>query len=162
MFIRKAVIQDIDNIQEIYKKAREYMKNTGNSGQWGNTHPPLEMLIEDIRVGQLYVGVFDDNEIHCVFAFLEGIDKTYLKIDGSWLNNDEYMTIHRIASDGKYRGVFGKCMDYCKEKCNNLRIDTHENNKTMQHVLEKCGFIRCGIIYLEDGDPRIAYQYVKI
>ena len=28
----------------------------------------------------------------------------------------------------------------------------------MQHVLEKNGFVPCGIIYVEDGSPRIAYQ----
>ena len=44
--------------------------------------------------------------------------------------------------------------------CGNLRIDTHEKNIPMQGCLAKNGFARCGIIYLEDGDPRIAYQKV--
>ena len=29
----------------------------------------------------------------------------------------------------------------------------------MQHLLEKNGFVRCGIIHLADGAPRIAYQF---
>jgi hypothetical protein len=28
----------------------------------------------------------------------------------------------------------------------------------MQHVVEKCGFSYCGIIYVEDGSPRRAYD----
>ena len=28
----------------------------------------------------------------------------------------------------------------------------------MQRVFEKNGFEKCGIIYVEDGSPRIAYQ----
>lgn len=28
----------------------------------------------------------------------------------------------------------------------------------MQHVLEKNGFTRCGIIFTEDGSERIAFQ----
>lgn len=39
-----------------------------------------------------------------------------------------------------------------------IRIDTHRDNKPMQHLLNKNGFRYCGIIYLEDGDERLAYQ----
>lgn len=28
----------------------------------------------------------------------------------------------------------------------------------MQKLLEKYGYIKCGIIHVEDGTPRIAYQ----
>ncbi len=161
MIIRLADMGDLPEILVVYKKAREYMANTGNATQWGTTHPPREMLIDDIEKQRLYVGE-EEGRVHASFAFLSGIDPTYLKIyDGAWLNNEEYMTIHRIASDGYLKGVFKSCMDFCKEKCDNLRIDTHENNKTMQHVLEKNGFIYCGVIYLENGEPRIAYQFSK-
>lgn len=40
-----------------------------------------------------------------------------------------------------------------------IRIDTHADNKTMQHLIEADGFTRCGIIYIADGTPRIAYQW---
>ncbi len=43
----------------------------------------------------------------------------------------------------------------------NFRIDTHNDNKIMQHVIEKNGFIRCGIIYVKDGSPRIAYEKIE-
>ncbi len=162
MLIRKAKENEIDKIMNVYAAARDYMKKSGNITQWGNHYPPRDLIVEDIKVGQLYVGICEDGELHCAFAFLKGIDPTYLKIDdGKWLNDEAYMTIHRIASDGKYHGVFKKCMDYCKQKYDNLRIDTHENNLTMQHVLSKNEFIRCGVIYLENGAPRIAYQYSK-
>ena len=32
------------------------------------------------------------------------------------------------------------------------------DNKIMQHLLEKNGFTRCGIIHVADGSPRFAYQ----
>lgn len=44
------------------------------------------------------------------------------------------------------------------EHCQSLRADTHADNKIMQHLLEKNGFARCGIIHVEDGTPRVAYQ----
>ena len=54
-----------------------------------------------------------------------------------------------------------KIMDYCKAQIPHLRIDTHEDNKVMQHVLEKYGFVRCGIVYVSDGSPRIAYELLE-
>jgi len=40
----------------------------------------------------------------------------------------------------------------------NIRIDTHKDNRIMQHNIEKHGFTYCGIIYLANGDERLAYQ----
>ena len=94
-----------------------------------------------------------------MFAFILGEDPTYSYIEnGNWLSDKPYGTIHRIAGDGTVSGVVKTAVDYCRETIKNIRIDTHENNKTMQHVLGKLGFSKCGIIYLEDGSPRIAYQ----
>ena len=40
----------------------------------------------------------------------------------------------------------------CKgNRVNNIKIDTHKDNISMQKLLEKNGFKYCGIIYLEDG-----------
>lgn len=79
---------------------------------------------------------------------------------GSWLNDAPYGTIHRLAGDGRMKGIFRKSMDFCRRQCGNLRADTHEDNHTMQHLLEKYGFIKCGKIYLRNGSPRIAYHYI--
>ncbi len=161
MKIRKAEIGDLNSILGVYAIAREYMRKTGNPNQWGTNKPQKEMLEEDIQKGELFVGEGPDGEIHFVFAFILGGDPTYLYIeDGSWISDEPYGTIHRVASDGTVTGVVKTVVEYCRSVIPNLRIDTHENNKTMQHVLEKLGFARCGIIYLADGAPRIAYQLI--
>ena len=41
----------------------------------------------------------------------------------------------------------------------NVRADTHKDNITMQNMLAKNGFVPCGIIHVENGSERIAYQY---
>lgn len=56
------------------------------------------------------------------------------------------------------KGLFAKCVAFCEKEVPYLRADTHFDNHTMQHLLEKNGFERRGIIYLKNGDPRIAYQ----
>lgn len=99
-----------------------------------------------------------DFEVCGVFALVIGDDPTYQEIQGSWHKNEPYGTIHRIAGDGKTGGVFAACIEFCCEQCDYLRIDTHENNKVMQHMVEKHGFSYCGIIYVEDGSERLAYD----
>lgn len=159
MKIRKAKPQDLNSILKVYEIAREYMRQSGNPDQWGTEHPKKEMLQDDIKIGQLYVGENEKGEIHFVFAFILGDDPTYSYIEnGDWISDKPYGTIHRIASDGTVSGVVKTAVDYCRNIISNIRIDTHENNKTMKHVVEKLGFVKCGIIYIDDGSPRIAYQ----
>ena len=71
-----------------------------------------------------------------------------------------YGTIHRVASDGSVRGITQACFDFCKQHCDYLRIDTHANNLPMQNAIEKAGFHRCGMVAMEDGSPRIAYDLI--
>ena len=157
--VRTAEEKDLTRILEIYAYARDFMAKTGNPNQWGKTHPPRQQLQEDIRIGQLYV-VEDDSGMHGVFAYLTGEDPTYGYIeDGAWLSDSPYGTIHRVAADGS-GGVFTAVMNYALGQNPHVRIDTHHDNQVMQHVVEKHGFHRCGIIYLENGDPRIAYERV--
>lgn len=159
--IRLADKKDLDAILKLYAVARKYMADNGNATQWPEGYPDRELLQRDIREKHLFVDVEKD-EIHGVFAFILGPDETYLDIeDGSWKNDDPYGTIHRLAGDGAVKGVFSRCLDFCKQRSSNLRIDTHENNRTMRHLIEKNGFERCGIIYVPDETPRIAYQYVQ-
>ena len=152
---------DLPEIREVYAYARELMKKNGNPTQWGDKFPPEEKILWDIEHGTGYA-VVDDNGVICgVFAFIIGPDPTYAVIeDGKWLNdNDEYGTIHRIATNGKTHGVFDACIDYCQSQIGNLRIDTHQDNKAMLHLITSRGFQRCGIIYTsDDGTPRIAFQ----
>ena len=90
-----------------------------------------------------------------------GDDSTYQVIDnGHWLSDEPYGTIHRIAGDGTIHGVLEIAVNYCKKQISHLRIDTHHDNKIMQHVIEKNGFKKCGIIYVKDGSERIAYELI--
>lgn len=156
--IRLAEIRDLEDILKIYEIARKFMIDNGNPSQWSGNYPKKELLIDDIKSEHLYVYV-EDNVIHGVFAFIIGEDSTYKVIeDGEWLSNDLYGTIHRIASDGLVHGVFNEVVSYCFNVINHLRIDTHYDNKVMQHLIEKSGFIKCGIIHVRDGSPRIAYE----
>lgn len=157
--IRIAREEDLPEILRIYAYARGFMAANGNPNQWGTTNPPKEMLEADIAEEKLYVATKEDM-IRGVFFFDIGEDPTYQKIyEGAWLSNTPYGTIHRIASCGS-GGLFAACVEFCLRKCSHLRIDTHHDNHIMQHVVEKAGFQRRGIIYIADGSPRIAYERI--
>lgn len=158
--IRPAEWTDIPRVMEIYEIARRFMCASGNPTQWAGGYPWQDLLEDDIAAGNLYV-VCSEETIHGVFAFILGDDPTYARIEnGSWRSTAPYGTIHRIAGDGS-GGIFPAALNHCRSVIDHLRIDTHGNNKPMQHVVAKYGFSRRGIIYVEDGTPRIAYDRIE-
>lgn len=160
--IRKSTTEDLSQIIPIFESARTYMRLNGNLNQWSEGYPGERDIIEDISEGNSYIGIDLDGETVMTFAFIIGPDPTYKNIyEGNWLNNDEYGTIHRIASNGKVRGVLKAACDYGFQKVRNIRIDTHEANFPMLRALNDLGFVKCGIINCRDGSPRIAFQKVK-
>ena len=159
LHIRNATTQDLGRIMDIYKHAQDYMIQSGNPTQWGHFYPDAALIGSDIRQNACKV-IFNETGIHGVFALFAWAEPTYAHIEGgNWLNDAPYLTIHRIAGDGTVHGLFGCAASYCKGIVQNIRIDTHADNKPMQHLIEANGFTRCGIIHVKDGTPRIAYQW---
>ena len=154
-------MNDIPDIIQIYELAKNFMRIRGNQAQWNNGYPGETDIVSDIKRKNLFVGIDHDNDIVCVFAFIIGEDPTYASIDGNWINEEPYGTIHRIATNGKHSRLFDECTDFCLKKINNLRIDTHVDNLPMLNALARNNFVKCGVIICADGTPREAYQFCK-
>ena len=153
-------MEDIPAMMDLYAQARVFMREHGNPNQWDDSYPSRELLEKDIAFGNSYIVEDDEKNLAATFAFIKGEDPTYYGIEnGAWLNHEPYGTIHRLAGNTSYHGIASGCISWCKSQIGNLRADTHEDNKIMQHLLEKNGFVRCGIIHLANGAPRIAYQF---
>jgi len=158
MQIRTVTPSEETRVTEIYESARRYMREQGNPTQWGDHYPPNALIASDIARGCCYA-CEEAGEIVGVFYFCEENDPTYARIaNGAWLNDRPYGVIHRIAVAKHGCGVAKACFDYAFSQCKNLKIDTHRDNLPMQRALEKNGFVRCGTVYLENGEDRIAYQ----
>ncbi len=158
MNIRKTTIEELDTVLDIYAYARTFMAEHGNATQWGTNRPTKERIVQDILEGKHYV-CEENGEIAAVFFYDTKPDPTYQVIyEGAWPNDNPYGVVHRIASAGKVKGAGSFCLQWAFSQCGNLKIDTHENNTVMQNTLAKNGFEYCGVIYLENGEPRIAYQ----
>ena len=160
--ITKAKAQQVDDIMNVIAAAKLIMRQSGNMHQWSDSYPSADVILHDIEVGGGYV-VEDDGAIVGYFAFLPSPEPTYAKIyEGSWIDDMlPYHVVHRIASYPVAHGIFQSIMDFCFAHDSNIRIDTHRDNKIMQHVILKHGFTNCGIIYLLSGDERLAYQKTK-
>lgn len=159
--IRHATTNDVDRIMQVLDAAKQVMREAGNANQWINGYPTVEAVLRDIEC-QGGMVVDDDGVVVAYFAFLPSPEPTYASIyEGSWLDDTQpYHVVHRIGSVPDACGIFSSVMEYCFGVDSNMRIDTHRDNMIMQHLLEKYGFTYCGIIYLLNGDERLAYQKI--
>lgn len=155
MNIRKTAPSDIELILSMYDHSRSVMRADGNLTQWVG-YPTHEDVEEDVRRGVSYI-----IEGMGTFALVPGIEPTYDYIDhGRWIDTlTPYSTLHRLAATEGTRGIADMAFRYAKSHAAHLRVDTHASNRPMRHILEKEGFVYCGIIYMPDGSPRDAYEW---
>ena len=157
--IREARPTDMADIMKVMDAAKRIMRQSGNMHQWGEGYPSEAVIRSDMEKNGGFV-IEDDGKIAGYFAFLSSPESTYARIyEGRWLDDERsYHVVHRIGSYPDVHGIFSCIMEYCFSKDPNIRIDTHRDNTIMQHNIEKYGFTYCGIIYLANGDERLAYQ----
>lgn len=151
---------DLPFLLPIYEAAHKTMEDSGNTEQWKYHYPSMRTLIDDIERRQLFV-VSADGKPCAAFALILGHEPTYANIEnGEWHSTKAYATIHRLASDGTQHGIFDVVLKFCKACCPHLRADTHADNKIMQHLLQRSGFVHCGTIYVWNlaPSPRLAYE----
>ena len=164
MVIRPATPFDLPALRPVFEAAKAIMRADGNLEQWSAPgFPPEDLLLRDIDRGGGYViesvissGV--EKSIVGYFALLPSPEPTYDVIDGAWLTDEPYGVIHRMASYPDVHGIFSTVIDYAVTRYAHLRIDTHRDNHIMQHLIGKHGFTYCGIIWLQDGTERLAYE----
>ncbi len=155
----------------IADEAKARLKEKGVNQWQRGTYPDRSLFIQDVADGIGYV-VVDDDEVlaQCAITFTDELSYRHLT-SGSWLTpaDARYATIHRSAVSRKHQGnnysgyLFAETAKLAKEnQALSIRIDTHPDNLTMQHTLERAGFVKCGTLILQDGDeigdPRLAYE----
>lgn len=165
MIITKAKYEDLDSIMEIVEKGRKQIASYGID-QWQSGTPNINTFKNDLKLDRLYV--LKDKNVEGVFACLNH-DYSYDEIDGKWLEDSDYVAIHRVAVNQKGYGSI--LLTMLKQMYPHIRIDTHKGNIAMNKCLLKNNFTYCGIITLKDengiipkslgGGERNAYEYLK-
>ena len=74
MEIRKASVQDLGQIMQVYDKARKFMRENGNAEQWGEDYPSAELIKHDID--KMYL-CMSEGQIACVFYYAAEEDEDY-------------------------------------------------------------------------------------
>lgn len=162
MEIRRARLEELNEIMDLYEQARQFMRRSGNLDQWTGGQPGRELIEGDIRAGHCYLAI-EGGETAGVFCFFCGRDAepVYAVIDGAWLDDGPYGVLHRVASSGRAKGLVAACADWCLDRCPSLRIDTHRDNRPMRRALERCGFRYCGAVDYGAAGERLAYQKLR-
>lgn len=163
MIIRKSKLDDIAAIMEIVADAQALLRSQGVD-QWQDGYPTVDVITKDIANDDSYV--LEDEGIVIATAVISFAGEvTYNSIDGAWLNDNDYVVVHRLAvRNSALRGGLARQMMLYAEKlaleCNisDIRVDTHSDNKAMQSLLTSLGYALCGKITLLSGAPRIAFQ----
>ena len=151
----------------ITDSAKRQLKGLGLN-QWQKGYPSAEVWQADIEQGVTWVAV-ENGEVLGAFMFSTAPEVSYAKIDGAWLTEGPYGSMHRVcvAESARGKGVAGALFAHGFALARaagmpSLRIDTHGGNVPMKRALAKAGFVPCGEIILvggcEDGDPRDAYE----
>ncbi|NLH64246.1 MAG: GNAT family N-acetyltransferase [Erysipelotrichaceae bacterium] len=159
--IRKAEEIDIPEIHAIMQQARRYFA-AENIPQWQGEYPAEIDIVDDLKQNGGYAA--EEDGIVVGYCFIQVMkDPNYDHIEGKWLNEEPYAVMHRTCIHNEYKGkgIAGMFLEKALQMAENVRADTHEKNLSMRKMLENHGFQACGTIYVEDGTPRIGYQYTK-
>lgn len=164
MKLRKANNEDINLIVQMYNDGSESLKNDGVNQWQGIDRPGREELIEILD--EVYV--LDDNGAVSTARIME-YDNQYDNIyEGKWLNETKnYYSVHRVATlkSKKRQGYAKKMMDEIEKlallnNIKSIKIDTYKDNIKMHNFLLNNGYTFCGIIILNNGAKRDAFEKI--
>lgn len=167
MQLRKATMADFNQIITILKDGANQLAEHGVD-QWQGDYPSHDQIKEDIKNGWAYLAVSDDHETVGAIAIVDGPDHVYDNLNGKWLcDTDNYVVIHRVAIKSEHAGkgyatqllnsVINKIRQ--SDKVDSIRIDTHEDNKAMQHLINKMGFTQVGKLHGAYRPDETSYVY---
>lgn len=160
--VKKAIIQEIDSIWNMFEQGIAKRKREG-SLQWQYGYPNRNTILADIEKDYGYVVTYK-NEICGYFALIFDIEPAYEAIEGVWLNNNDYGVIHRLVTNqerkvkGLAESILLKIEKLVKKKNRyEIKVDTNFDNHAMLYLFDKLGYQYCGEVYFR-GSARRAFQ----
>lgn len=157
-----AVAEEAAKCYDIIDMGRKFQQEQGFT-QWTEDYPNQKTIEEDISEHKGYVIKVDDAIAGYMCIDFSG-EPAYKNIEGKWNSSEAYAVVHRMAFDSEFRGIglsdtaWKLIEEHClKNNIRYIRVDTDFPNKRMQHILEKNGFVKCGIVIFQ-GSGKIAYD----
>lgn len=168
MKLRQATMVDYEQIMAILKDGANQLAERGVN-QWQGDYPSPDQIKGDIEKGHAYLAVSQDEQTVGAIAIVPSPDHAYDNLHGEWLKNtDKYVVIHRVAIHSNHAGhgyatkLLNEVITQVKEnhsEIDSIRIDTHEDNKAMQHLIDKMSFTKVGELHGVYRPDEISYVY---
>ena len=99
--LRKATLEDLKAIIEIYNNAIDVMKDHAID-QWDDRYPTEEILYNDILNNQMMIGEIN-HHIASIFVLNQEYDDDYEK--GNWNYREaSFNVVHRLCVNPSYQG----------------------------------------------------------
>ena len=154
---RKATLIEIPQIWVILQQAILRRKQDG-SQQWQDGYPNPDVLQQDIERNSGYVLTDTDNKIIGYAAILFNDEPAYENLNGTWLTNEDFVVIHRLAiseqnlGKGLAKKIFIFTEDIAlKNNIFSIKVDTNFDNIAMLKILEKLEYTYCGEVIFRGG-----------
>ena len=161
--LTKAMPGDEALCMEIIADGRQFQQEQGFV-QWTEAYPALPDIAEDIETHRAYLLREDGEVLGYLCLDFDGEPAYDAITGGSWLYDEPYAVLRRLALNarGRGRGLTRVLFDLAAERSRErgityLRLNTGLQNSRMQHILEKNGFTRRGIIVFK-GSQKYAYD----
>jgi len=153
MKIRKANLEDIDNIMHMYNSCVRGMIDEGIN-QWDSTYPNKQIILNDIKYSTFFV-VEINKEIVAGINIDKNQDYTYKSI--KWCDtSNSFLVVHRLAVKKEYwnKKIGKKLMLFTEElvinnKLNSIRLDTYSGNPKAMKFYSRLGYKNMGSIQLK-------------
>jgi len=167
IYLKKAVKEDAHIIMHLIDMSKETLR-MDNIPQWQDGNPNRSSILKDIESNIGYLLIYD-GDIAGYAALMEEPDANYSTIyHGKW-NKPKlpYLSIHRVAIHPQYKGLglgrylFSGLITLAYSKgYHQLRIDTHQKNQRMQHIIQQFSFEYAGDVFVDSSEngKRLAYQ----
>jgi ribosomal protein S18 acetylase RimI-like enzyme len=160
--IRKAEIEDLKAVLNVYERAIEVMNSNGIH-QWDSIYPNEEIISQDILNNQMFLCEHGD-EIASVVVLNQDYDKEY--INGDWQYKEAtFFIVHRLCvnPDFQGRGIGSTTMQYVEGYLRDkgieaVRLDAYSLNPAALKLYEKLGYKKVGEVNWRKG---LFYLYEK-
>ena len=166
MELKAATESDFQEIMRLINQAKAHLKKL-NIDQWQDGYPNEDIIKKDINAKNAYV-LTDKEKVIGYVCIAFGEDETYATIEGQWKSDQPYAVIHRMAIDDAFKGqglsahMFAFAEKLCKIKdIHSIKVDTHEKNLVMRHLITKNGYEYCGIVRFRNCE-RIAFEKLLV
>lgn len=155
--LQRAGMQDTEECCAILEDGKKYQRAQGFV-HWPDDYPQKRDVVDDISHHAGYIYVIDGQIAACLSLHLDG-EPFYSDPRAKWRTDSPCAVLQNLAVAAPFRSrhLAGEILDAVGLLCcvlgiSYIRTDITMPNRRMQHIAEKHGFVRCGLVSWNGGD----------